>query len=122
MFLKLPANTKVLLDEILSSDNAETMLHERLERATFKDKAILRKRIGELESSGFIAVLWAGDTVYKLTIKGSAYTYEEDLAEHEQERQGTSKATYNINATQANVAFDNATINSLHPDDERGGD
>lgn len=122
MFSKLSANTKVLLDEIVSSDNAVEMLQERLEKALVKDEAILRKRIGDLERHGFITVLWADDTVYELIPNGTAYTYDEDLAEYEQERErfSNAKSTYNINANQANIALDNATINPQQANTAQG--
>jgi hypothetical protein len=119
MFVKLTANTKLLLDEILSSDNATSMLQERLSNATAKDEAILRKRIGDLAKYGLITVLWADDTVYELALNGSAYTYEEDLAEYEQEHHTAIAATYNINANQANVALDNAALNARQTNDSQ---
>ena len=82
-FIKLPSNSKKLLDDILQADNPTEMLSSRFDDISAKEDAELRGIIRELRESGYINVNWADNKPYLVTINNSARTYEEQLAEYE---------------------------------------
>jgi hypothetical protein len=85
VFQKLSSNQHKLLNDIIGSNNPAELLRERLNQCSGKDEAILRSNIRALDYGGYIAIKWADNTVYGLSIKGFAYTYEEQLSEYEKE-------------------------------------
>ncbi len=86
MFEKLPSNSKQLLDDILQADNPSEFLHKYYVEAQSKEKDVVRGIIRELIGKRFIDVKWADNAPYYVTIHNSARTYEEQLKEHEAER------------------------------------
>lgn len=97
MFRKLPANSKQLLDDILSSDNPTQMLCERFEKCTDKEDDELRSLLRELIEKGYINIPgWADNVPTYIEINNSARTYNEQEAEYERQLKHTSRAVYNI--------------------------
>lgn len=112
-FKKLPSGSKVVLDEILQSDNPVQMLSERFEGASRKEYEELRGILNELREEGFINVSWASDKPYLVNINDSARNYNEHLAEYEKKMQ--ERALYNIgtiNNKNINIGNGNKISNS----------
>ena len=88
-FIKLPSNSKQILDEILASENPAAMLQKRFEGVSPKEDAELRGILRELRESGYIDIKWADNIPYVVVINNSARTYEEQLINHETVGDGT---------------------------------
>lgn len=89
-FIKLPSNSKRLLDEIVAAENPAAMLQKRFEGISPKEDDELRGIIRELMESGYIDVRWADNVPYYVTINNSARTYEEQLKEYEENSTNTA--------------------------------
>ena len=88
-FIKLPSNSKQILDEILASENPAAMLQKRFEGVSPKEDAELRGILRELRESGYIDIKWADNIPYVVVINNSARTYEEQLINYETVGDGT---------------------------------
>ncbi len=83
-FYKLPSNSKVLLDEIVNSNNPTELLCEKFKSASRQEDDVLRGIIRELSEHGYIKVtLWADNLPYHVVVNNSARTYNERLKEYE---------------------------------------
>lgn len=82
-FIKLPSNSKQILDEILASENPTAMLQKRFEGVSPKEDYELRGILRELRESGYIDIKWADNIPYVVVINNSARTYEEQLITYE---------------------------------------
>lgn len=82
-FVKLPSNSKKLLDEILEANNPAEMLCEKFQGISSKEDDMLRAIIRELVQYDFIKVLWADNVPYHVVINNSARTYNEQLCNYE---------------------------------------
>lgn len=131
-FKKLPTKSKKLLDEILQADNPSDMLCRKFDGITNKEEDILRGTIGELCQLGYINVLWADDLPYYVSINNSARTYDERLAEYEEEKanqQYIFSGSFNNNGNMVFGSISGSTLsvdNSIHKlerdIEELGGD
>ena len=88
-FIKLPSNSKQILDEILASENPAAMLQKQFEGVSPKEDAELRGILRELRESGYIDIKWADNIPYVVVINNSARTYEEQLINYETVGDGT---------------------------------
>ena len=91
-FEKLPLNSKVLLDALVSSDNPTQELCKRWDSVVGTEQEELKGIISELRQLGYINVNYADNKPYIVTLTNAARTYNERLAEYEAERarQGTT--------------------------------
>lgn len=133
-FQKLTSASKQLLDQIVQTDNPADMLCRKFEGITYKEEDALRATIGELCQLGYINVLWADDLPYYVTINNSARTYNERLAEYEEEKakanqQYVFSGSFNNNGNMVFGSISGSTLsvdNSIHKlerdIDELGGD
>lgn len=97
MFRKLPANSKQLLYDILSSTNPTQMLSERFNKCNGKEDDELRSLLRELIENGYINIPCWGDGVpLGVEINNSARTYNEQEAEYERQLRHISGTVYNI--------------------------
>lgn len=85
-FIKLPANSRKLLSEIIKSENPVQMLCDRFNTASDREDDELRGILRELYEDGYIDTQWADNVPYAVIINNSGRTYEEQLAEYEAER------------------------------------
>lgn len=92
-FQKLPSNSKALLDALVNADNPTQELCERWDSATGAEMDELKGIISELRQLGYLNVQYADNKPYRVSLTNSARTYNERLAEHEDERARQS-ATY----------------------------
>ena len=112
-FIKLPSNSKKLLDEILQSDNPAEMLRGRLEKASSREEDELCGIIRELIQANYIEVRWADDMPYIVIIHNSARTYDEQLLEYEKQFTNTEKNNViNINDNSVKIGDGNKISNS----------
>lgn len=133
-FQKLTSASKQLLDQIVQADNPADMLCRKFEGITYKEEDALRATIGELCQLGYINVLWADDLPYYVTINNSARTYNERLAEYEEEKakanqQYVFSGSFNNNGNMVFGSISGSALsvdNSIHKlerdIDELGGD
>lgn len=94
-FKKLPSNSKLLLDEIIASENPSEMLRKRFEGVSRREDAELRGIIRELRELGYINVRWADNVPYYVVINNCARTYNEQLKEYETRREQPNLHTSN---------------------------
>lgn len=134
-FKKLPSNSKKLLDEILQADDPCDMLCKRFEGISHKQDEELRSLIRELCEGGYINVKWADGVPYYVTINNSARTYNEQLAEYEEEKRMRNSKMPNIinygdnygnqifgNVSDSTLSVDNSVDKIERAIDERGGE
>lgn len=115
MFYKLSANSKRLLDDILSSDDPTQMLCERFEKCTDKEDNELRSLLRELIEKGYINIPgWADNVPTYIEINNSARTYDKQEAEYERQLKHTYGTVYNIGTitNQSNIITFGDIINS----------
>ena len=94
-FNKLPINSKKLLDEIVKDENPTQLLCERFEKSSSKEDEELRSLIKELCQSEYISIpMWADNRPYHVIVNNSARTYDEQLAEYEEEKRTQRGTTY----------------------------
>lgn len=95
-FQKLPSNSKSLLDALLNTDNPTQELCKRWDSAVGAEMDELKGIINELRQLGYLNVQYADNKPYRVSLTNSARTYDDRLAEYEEEkaRQG---ATYIVN-------------------------
>lgn len=94
-FDKLPMNSKKLLDEIVQAENPTQYLSDRFENLTYQEDEELRSLIRELSESGYIRIpMWADNKPYHVVVNNSARTYDERLAEYEEEKLVQRGTTY----------------------------
>lgn len=86
MFIKLPSNSKLLLDEIMKAENPTNMLCDRFDKCSPKEDDELRGLLNELEDKGYINIpYWGDDMPGDVSINNSARTYDERLSEYERQ-------------------------------------
>ena len=93
VFQKLPSNSKALLDALVKADNPTQELCGRWDSATGAEMDELKGIISELRQLGYLNVQYADNKPYRVSLTNSARTYNERLAEYEDERARQS-ATY----------------------------
>ena len=94
-FNKLPMNLKKLLDEIVKAENPTQLLCERFENSSAKEDEELRSLIKELCQSDYIRIpMWADNKPYHVVVNNSARSYDEQLAEYEEEKRAQRGTTY----------------------------
>ncbi len=94
-FEKLSSNSKLLLDELLITQNPSEVLRKRFEGLSAQEDTELRGIIRELRELGYIDVKWADNAPYFVIINNSARTYVEQLNEYETERSQNSLSLSN---------------------------
>ena len=83
-FVKLPANSKKLLDEIVRAENPTQLLSNRFDRASGREDEELRSLIKELCQEGYISIpMWSNNRPYHVIVNNSARKYDERLREYE---------------------------------------
>ena len=82
-FEKLPSNSRVLLGEIVESENPVQMLESRFNNCTGKEDSYLRGMLKELIDRKYIKIFWADNVPHYIEIHNSARTYAEREAEYE---------------------------------------
>lgn len=83
-FVKLPTNSKKLLDEIVCAENPTQLLSNRFDGASGREDEELRSLIKELCQEGYISIpMWANNRPYHVIVNNSARTYDERLKEYE---------------------------------------
>ncbi len=137
LFVKLPSNSRQLLQEIVDADNPVELLQEKFNQASSnKEDELLRSLLRELSGYGFIVVQWASNVPYNVQINNSARTYEEKEKEYEKQTSSSSSTIYNdhsINISGGGIVTTGSVINSTLTIDnsvqsinakieERGGD
>lgn len=96
-FKKLPANSKRLLDEIVRSENPTQLLRGKFQNLSTKEDEELRGIIRELCQSGYINIpMWADNVPYHVVVNNVGRTYNEQLAEYEEEKRAQQGDTYTI--------------------------
>lgn len=93
VFQKLPSNSKALLDALVNADNPTQELCERWDSAIGAEMDELKGIISELRQRGYLNVQYADNKPYRVSLTNSARTYNERLAEYEEER-ARQGATY----------------------------
>lgn len=86
-FERLPSDLRILLDEIVSAENAVSLLCDKLEKASSQQAQELKSMLLELTEGGYIKIQWADNKPYYIRINNSARTYEEQLSEYESKNQ-----------------------------------
>lgn len=92
-FQKLPSNSKALLDALVNADNPIQELCGRWDSAVGAEMDELKGIISELRQLGYLNVQYADNKPYRVSLTNSARTYNERLAEYEEER-ARQGATY----------------------------
>jgi len=114
MFRKLPSNTKVLLREIVASENPVVMLCERFSKCSHKENDELRSLLRELIDERYINISWADDVPYIVRINNSAHTYDEREAEYERHQiPSASSTTNNFYGDASNIQIQQNASNSM---------
>ena len=85
-FQKLPSNSKALLDALINADNPTQELCGRWDGAEGVEMDELKGIINELRRLGYLNVQYADNRPYRVSLTNSARTYDERLAEYEEER------------------------------------
>lgn len=85
-FQKLPPNSKALLDALVNADNPTQELCGRWDGAVGAEMDELKGIISELRQLGYLNVQYADNKPYRVLLTNSARTYNELLAEYEEER------------------------------------
>ena len=114
MFKKLPSNSRVLLREIVASENPTVMLSERFSKCSHKEDDELRSLLRELIEEGYINISWASNMPYIVGINNSARTYDEREAEYERHQiYSSNSTTNNFYGDTSNIQIQQNTSNSL---------
>ncbi len=114
-FNKLSINSKKLLDEIVKAENPTQLLCERFEDSSSKENEELRSLIKELSHSKYIEIpMWADNKPYHVVVNNSARTYDEQLAEYEEEKRTQRGTTYigTVNDHSVRIGSGNKISNS----------
>ena len=106
-FRKLHSDSRVLLNEIVSTKNPISLLCAKVKKASPKQYQKLRGMLQELQEKGYIKIQWANNKPYHVVINNSARTYEEQLAQYEAKRQGFGTQNITIGS---NNKIKNSTI------------
>lgn len=117
-FRKLPSNSKQLLDDLLQAENPSELLCGRFENLTGQAREELRGIIRELREEGYIKVFWADNLPYEVTINNSARTYNERLAEYEEEKARSHQQNFFSGSftNNGNMVFGNVSGSTLSVD------
>lgn len=106
-FYKLPSNSEQLLGELVNADNPSKYLYNKYKNANSKEQDILRGIIKELHENGFIDDYWADGCPVMVNLNNSARTYQEQLAEDENESNNHNRkrdvALYDVFISHANI-------------------
>lgn len=114
-FNKLPMNSKKLLDEIVKAENPTQLLCDRFENSSSKENEDLRSLIKELCQSEYIRIpMWADNKPYHVVVNNSARTYDEQIAEYEEEKRTQRGITYigTVNDQSVRIGNGNKISNS----------
>ena len=84
-FKKLPSNSRILLNKLLTADNPVDLLCQKIKQGSPSETDELYSILKGLQEEGYIHIKWAGDFPYIVTIHNKARSYEENLAEYEAE-------------------------------------
>lgn len=84
-FMKLPSNSRMILEALINAKNPTQELCERWNTATGPEVDELKGIITELRQRGYIDVLFADNKPYIVTLTNAARTYNEQLTEYESE-------------------------------------
>lgn len=97
-FIKLPFNSEKILLELVQSDNPVQVLCDYFKHASQREDGELRGILRDLRASGYVAIKWADNLPYVVTLNNSARTYSERLAEYEahKERNTTQEKVRSI--------------------------
>ncbi len=82
-FKRLPNNIRLLLKDIVNSENPTEMICSRLENGSSREKNVLKGILRELINGGYIEILWADNKPHYIQINNSAITYEEQEEKYE---------------------------------------
>lgn len=104
MFVKLPSNSKQLMNDILQAENPTKYLCTRFEECeSERDDEVLRSLVRELVEGGYINIPgWAENAPEYVEINNLARTYKEREAEFERQMNLQSSTVFNIGTINAN--------------------
>lgn len=120
LFYELADNEKLLLKEIIETENADGNISKLLAQKVDEDKKdIVRGIIGSLKTNGLLNVNWASNTVANAFLTQAGRTYFEREEKYFKRMKGISGNTYNfgnVNVEGGNFVAGNVINSTLNVD------
>lgn len=85
-FIKLPSNSEKILLELAQAENPTQVLCAHYDSVSEQERRELDGIVEELTEYGYIRAIWADGMPWIVTLKNSARTYGEQLAEYETQK------------------------------------